>query len=196
MKKLIITALACCSLWATVTAQQYKNELSVSWLPVTFDGESVVGLQASYFRQLRPWYHVGVSVFRFGSEYSYSYDSGSGSYGDYFYGLNLMHRFSTSERGVVGAVSQIGLSFYTNRYFSENIRFVPGIPVSRSRFESRDKVGGNIFNVGVFVKPTKRLKLTAGMNIYTSWVLIDTTTTYFEFTGMAGCFDLGAAWRF
>jgi hypothetical protein len=198
MKKVFILLLFSSWIIGIANAQVQRDEFSVSWLPVTLDDGDYLGFQLSYFRELRPWYYIGAAVFRFGSKDEYSYSYGRNAYGDSSYGLNLLHRFTTPESLRLGAFAQIGISIYAHRYFDESVTLStdPNLPPTSFRFDYEGKVGGNVWTLGVFVKPTKQFKLSTGINLYSSWVRVDPNVTYVEFSSVSGCFDVTAAWRF
>jgi hypothetical protein len=199
MMKKLYTLLLFCSFSALLHAQQRKHEIGVSWLPVDPTDQSN-GFQVSYFRHLRPWYHVGASAFHFGISESYSYNDFNG-YGSYYYddkysGVTLTNRFITNERYRVGAYFNLGLAMYRVSYISESSNNFPPTPPSFSRFEDKYSVVGNVFGGGVYVKPHRRFKIGAGINLFLNWIESSQTSTYIEPFWEAGCFDFNVAWQF
>jgi hypothetical protein len=197
MKKLY-TILLLCGFSLGIHAQQHKHEIGLSWLPVNPNGQPN-GFQVSYFRHLRPWYHVGASAFHFGTSESYTYNfNGTGSYyyADTYRGITLTNRFVTAERYRIGAYFNLGLAMYRSSYVSESSNNFPPTPPSFSRFQAKYSVLGNVFGGGVYVKPHQRLKISAGINLFLSWIESDQTGTEVEPYWETGCFDFNVAWQF
>jgi hypothetical protein len=200
MKKTYTILLLCC-FSALLHAQQRKHEIGISWIPVDPTLQPN-GFQITYFRHLRPWYHLGVNVFQFGNSDFYSYGNGiygtySSYYADEYSGIALTNRLTTAERYRLGAYFNVGLAIYKAKLVYEDIFTDPTMTIpSIRRSEDKYLAVGNIFSGGIYVKPHQRLKISAGVNLFLNWIEIDQTSTYIEPFFETGCFDFNVAWQF
>jgi hypothetical protein len=194
MQKLFILVLFC-SFTTLLHAQQRKNEVSVSWMPVD-PPEQSRGFQITYFRHLRSWYHLGGSIFHFATLGNIA---GSSFYTDKYHGITFINKFTTSERFRIGAYFNCGIAVFRANSVQLRTSF-PVRPITTTlttfRFEDKYFVGGNLFSGGVYVKPHKRFKIGAAINLFLNWIEIDQNSTELEPYFETGCFDFNVAWQF
>jgi hypothetical protein len=189
MKNIIFACLLGCCVSGTAVAQERKNEIAVSWLPHTL-AAPISGAQLSYFRYIYSWYHVGIVAFDWSLRKSYS--DGTIAYKDreQMKSINFVTRFATPDRFWVGAYSQIGVSLARRRYSVD----IDGARIPISRLNER-WIGG-LWGAGLFVNISSGIKVGAGVNIQTSFKIINQPGSPFRPQPQSGNFDLTLGFKF
>jgi hypothetical protein len=165
----------------SLRAQHTKHEVAVSWMPM-IDGDNIFAAQLAYFRHLLPWYHLGGSIFRFGTKPAFNTPS------QLTQGITLVSRFTTAEHYKFGISTQVGITYFSTDNFGRfgGVLLIP----------ARDKVLGNIWNVSIFGKPHKRLRISSGFNLYTSAYWFTPPGPEFYLEPVTISLEATAAWQF
>jgi hypothetical protein len=166
---MLITLL--CTLTWVMQAQMRRHEVELSWIPVASTmGERPNGFQAAYLYRIRSWYQIGGSVFRFGSKGVHTENEIKNTFSDFVNGGQIVNRFTTPQSLWIGMYAQAGIAVLNQVQVSQiESPFGPTVLPREGRYVTENWTIGGSWSTGLFLKPTQRLLISGGVNLYAGY---------------------------